>query len=257
MKFVSAPDPGNYYLYSKDFLDPHSVIKRGKVSWALEKPVENLVRFFLPMAHVLGFCLTENQLVIILKFHPENIIRKLPRQVKHMDYQLKETDLEAYLQGKMPPICKEKEADCSTGEIHYHLTKKISNFLHSFTIKYNSQTNRSGCLFSRKTTLMQLETKEEIQNAIAQTQNIPVIQENKIHPESYKNNSTKNWGPWHKDAICWTKLIEIFSDCTGGFIGLVRRVYEKIIAEFPNTSALQSRIPGCFFINPPPPCSGK
>ena len=256
MKIVSAPAPGNYYLYRKDFLDPHSVIKRGKVSWALEKPVENLVRFFLPMAHVLGFCLTETQLIIVFKFHPEKIIRKLPRQVKHMNYQLKETDLETYLQGKMPPICKKEEADCRSGKIAYHLTKKISNFLHSFTLKYNSQTNRSGCLFSRKTTLMLLETREEIQNAIAQTQNIPVIHEKKTHPESYKNNSTKNWGTWHKDAICWTKINEIFSDCSGGFIGLVRRVYEKIITEFPDPCILQSKLPGCFFINPPPQYSG-
>jgi hypothetical protein len=249
MKIVSAPAPENYYLFIKDFLDPNTILKRGKVSWAIQKPVENLIRFFLPMAHVLGFCITDTQLIIVFKFHPEKIIRKLPRQVKHMNYQLKETNLEDYLQGKMPIICKKGETDCQSGKIEYHLTKKISNFLHSFTIHYNSQTNRSGCLFSRKTTFVQLDSKEEIQNAIAQTQNIPVIYEKKAHPESFKTNSTRNWGTWHKEAICWTKLGEIFSNCTGGFIGLVRRVYKRIIKEFPDPSILQSKIPGCFFTN--------
>lgn len=256
MKKVEQPSPDNYYIFVKKFLDPHAVIQRGEVSWAIQKPVENLGKFFLPMAYVLGFSIVDSQLIIVFKFHPEEIIRKLPRMVRHMNYTLCETEMQEYLSGKMPPICRKDKQDCQEGKIEYHLLKKISNYLHSTTIHYNKHISRDGCLFARKANLYLLETEDEIQNAIAQTQIVPLIFGDKNPPEKCKTNSAKAWTNEHKNFICWTKIDELFATSKGGLIGMVRKIYKRINKEIENITQLISRIPGQFFRENIAPDSG-
>lgn len=246
MKKVDFPSPDNHYVFVKKFLDPHAVIQRGEVSWAIQKPVENLGKFFLPMAYVLGFSIVDSQIIIVFKFHSEEIIRKLPRFVKHMNYNLCETEMQDYLSGKLDPICRKDKQDCQEGKIEYHLLKKISNYLHSTTIHYNKHIKRDGCLFARKAELYLLETESEIQNAIAQTQIVPLIYGDKNTPEKCKTNSIKAWTEEHKTFICWTKIGELFADSKGGLMGMVREIYKRIYKEFKDLSQLINRIPGQF-----------
>ena len=248
MKTVNQLYPGNYYLLIKDFHDPHTVIKRGKVNWVIDRLGNNLMRFFLPMAHVLGFCITDSQMFIVIQFHSESIIRKLPRQIKHMSYWLQEKELDDYLEGKLPRICMENKLDCSEGSIQGHLVKKLSNFYHSFTIHYNKQTQREGNLFSRKFQWHLLETIEDIQLAIAQVQCVPGILERHQKPFSCKTNSFKNWGRWHEKVIGWKKISELFTSVRGGFISHVKTIYHKIKTELIRSNDLKSKIPRYNFI---------
>jgi hypothetical protein len=247
MKAVNQLYPGNYYLLIKDFHDPHVVIKRGKVNWVIDRLGNNLMRFFLPMAHVLGFSITDTQMFIVIQFHSESIIRKLPRQIKHMKYWLQEKEMEDYLEGKLPGICMENKLDCREGSIHGHLVKKLSNFYHSFTIHYNKQTQREGNLFSRKFQWYLLETIEEIQVTVAQVQSVPVVFDSKQKPFSCKTNSVKNWGKWHEKVICWKKINELFTSVRGGFISLVMTIYNKIKSELINSRDPRLKIPRFYF----------
>lgn len=102
-------------------------------SWQKERFQKNLNRFILPFAELLSFSFTKGEVLMVIRTHPEEIIRKLPKYVEDQRYELKAWDLPKYLAGELGPIHNSKH-NCAELDPGWVIRKKVSNFLHSFTI---------------------------------------------------------------------------------------------------------------------------
>lgn len=154
--------------------------------WQNERFQRNLNRFILPFAELLSFSFTKGELLMVIHTHPEEIIRKLPKFVEDQKYELKASDLPKYLAGEMKPIHNSKH-NCSELEPGWVIRKKVSNFLHSFTIFFNRANDRPDRLFCRKTWIEELETGDKIREKIVEVETEPIRQWNKEELEECCN----------------------------------------------------------------------
>lgn len=152
--------PERTYLIRKKIISVNQLNTEPE-GWQNDRFQKNLNRFILPFAKLLSFSFTQAELLIVIHTHPEEIIRKLPKYVDDQKYELTPSDLPKYLAGELGPIHNSKH-NCSELDPGWVIRKKLSNFLHSFTIFFNQESGRPDRLFSRNTSIEELDTEGKL-----------------------------------------------------------------------------------------------
>lgn len=210
MKVTNHLECGKTYIFSKRIVERNRWTSSYSKVRMVDAAFERLNHFILPIAEVLSFVMVGNRLTIILKIHPEEIIRQLPRQKKHMTFRLTTHQLTDYLSGKFGSPAEKGAATCKDIPVHLTIRKKLANYLQSFTILYNRLSKRSDRLSARKTEIVELENEAEIRNAIAQSQLAPIIQKEANNPKSGDGNILKPNTRIKQEAIHYQGIVKLF-----------------------------------------------
>lgn len=125
-------------------------------------------------------------MLILIHTHPEDVIRKLPKFVEDQKYELQASDLPQYLSGELGPIHNSKH-NCADLDPGWVIRKKVSNFLHSFTIFFNRENGRPDRLFCRKTWIEELKTEKKIIQKVVEVETEPIRQGDSRNPEECCN----------------------------------------------------------------------
>jgi hypothetical protein len=106
----------------------------------------------LPVARFLGYVISQKTIEIVLMAHPEEVIRKVPRNCKHIHTRLRSDQMmKRYLDGSLSIHNVEDPALlCTDGSVHDVVTKKIATVLQCLTLKYNKCKKRRCRLTQRK-----------------------------------------------------------------------------------------------------------
>lgn len=177
--------PERIYLLRKKIIGANQ-LNTDADGWEKERFQENLNRFILPFAELLSFSFTKEEVLMVIRIHPEEIIRKLPKYVEDQKYQLLASDLPKYLSGELGPIHNSKH-NCENLDPCWVIRKKVSNFLHSFTIFFNRLYARLDRLFRRKTWIEELDSEELIRRKIVEVETEPIRQGDERKPEECGN----------------------------------------------------------------------
>jgi hypothetical protein len=159
------------YRVSKQIIPNNQHLTLTEVEWITQELTRNLRRILLPVGDVLAFSVTRNRIEYVIRFYSEEIIRKTPREVRHLSQILSVSEREEYLNGM--EICKQDKPNCQGISVHSILKKKCANFLQSYGRLYNRKFNRTDRLSGRLCNFQKLETNLTIQNAIQLVQNAP------------------------------------------------------------------------------------
>lgn len=170
MKHQSEFQPGQHY---------HVVMKANNHDLLFKDSgdktvfLDRICRFILPCAEVTSFVLMDNHVHLLLRVHPEQVLRKLPIQL-HLAYNtLTAADMEDYLRGKTE-IRFPKETKPYQGSLHKLLVSCIRGLKISYKSWYNNKYQASGTLWSRKKANVLLPNEEDVYRTIAYIHNNPV-----------------------------------------------------------------------------------
>lgn len=246
MKVTKQLECGKTYIFSKRIIEKNRWTSSYRRNRMIKAAYERLNHFILPIAEVLSFVLVGNRLTIVLKVHPEEIIRQLPRQKKHMTYRLTTDHLCDYLSGKLGSPAEKGAATCSDIPVHVTVRKKLANFLQSFTILYNRLSHRSDRLSARKTDIVQLESESEIRNAIAQSQLAPVIQKESKNPVAGDQNILAPITRIKEEAIHYSGIATIFWGHYKHFEEEVFRLFDQLQKQIREGKIYKDTIPGFY-----------
>lgn len=177
--------PERIYLIRKKIIGINE-LNTDSIGWQNERFQRNLNRFILPFAELLSFSFTKGEVLMVIQTHPEEIIRKLPKYVEDQKYELKASDLPKYLSGELGPIHNSKH-NCSELDPSWVIRKKVSNFLHSFTIYFNRANSRPDRLFCRKTWIEELGSNKETIQKVVEVESEPIRQGDNRNPEECCN----------------------------------------------------------------------
>jgi hypothetical protein len=223
--------PEHVYLIRKKIISVNQLVSQSK-GWEEDRLRVNLNRFILPIAELLAFSFTQNEILLVMRIHPEKIIRNLPKFVEDQKYFLTAGLLPDYLSGNLGLIHNSTH-NCSELDSSWVIRKKISNFLHSFTIFYNRKNKRQDRLFARKTHIEELTTDEEIRQSIVKVEIEPVIQGDKRDPEDC-GNSLRETLRGELNRIFIPSLQNLFGND-------LRELLEKIASELKDFKLIPSR----------------
>lgn len=177
--------PERIYLIRKKIIGVNELDTKSD-SWQKERFQKNLNRFILPFAELLSFSFTNEEVLMVIRTHPEEIIRKLPKYVEDQKYELTASDLPLYLSGELGSIHNSKH-NCAELDPCWVIRKKVSNFLHSFTIFFNRKNDRPDRLFRRKTWIEELDTDELVARKVVEVETEPIRQGDEREPEECGN----------------------------------------------------------------------
>lgn len=228
MRVTNHLECGKTYIFSKRIIEKNRWTSSYRKVRMVEAAFERLNHFILPIAEVLSFVMVGNRLTIVLKVHPEEIIRQLPRQKKHMTYRLTTQHLNDYLTGKLGSPAGKGAATCEDIPVHVTIRKKLANFLQSFTILYNRLSNRSDRLSARKTDIIHLENEAEIRNAIVESQLAPVVQKEANKPDVGDGNILNPKIRIKQEAIHYSGIANLFWGKYKNFEQEVFRLFDLV-----------------------------
>jgi putative transposase len=185
--------PGQYYhvimkanhqdVLFKDSLDKSAFLHR-------------ICRFILPCAEVISYVLLSNHVHLLIRPHPEAILRKLPLQLHEISHGLTATQLEEYLLGKVE-ISLSKFLSPHQGHLNDLLVSCIRGLKISYKCWYNNRYQASGTLWARSRVTLMLPNSEDIYRTIA------YIHHNPVH-----HGLVKEPGDWQFSSyteIIWSK----------------------------------------------------
>jgi len=197
---------------SKTYLIQKEVMKNTSLYFSTKDRdvmVYDLRRFILPIGHILAFSFTPRGLAMIVKFHSEKVLRRLPRNVCDQKYLLSASGLDTYLSDTDSGF-HNSEYNCSEQTAEDILKKKVSNFLHALAIAYNNAHLRKDRLSHRKMDYTLLESRADIRQSVANVLNQPVKYGECKHPEKSRYSSIQDTFAEYSDVLSLSLLHEIF-----------------------------------------------
>jgi len=197
---------------SKTYLIQKEVMKNTSLYFSTKDRdvmVYDLRRFILPLGHILAYSFTSRGLAMVVQFHSETVLRRLPRNVCDQKFLLSASDLDTYLSDEASGF-HNTEYICSEQTAEYILKKKVSNFLHALTIAYNYTYLRKDRLSHRKLDYTLLETRADIRQSVANVLNQPVKYGECKHPEKSRYSSIQDTFATYSDVLNLSLLHEIF-----------------------------------------------
>lgn len=208
---VNELTPGKTYKISKTILDINLYfpVRRG-TGFSFELGKQMMSRFIVPMGTVYGFGMISKKIMMVVKFHPESILQNLPKQVRNMEYFPSPKQEECYLEGKLGPVCEEGYPDNKDKAGTYILKKGVARGLQSFAINYNRKYKRKDRLSSRPLEYYELESEEEVQEAIAEIDNAHIRNGANIRPDKCRTN-------------CFRETLQEISECIS--ISAVKKLF--------------------------------
>ena len=171
MKVTIKLEANATYQISKQIIANNQHHTLSEVEWITKELTRNLQRILLPVGDILAFAITGNRIEYVVRFYSEDIIRKTPRKVKHLNRILRVSERKEYLNGM--EICQKDKPNCQGISIDSILKKKCANFLQSYGRLYNRKFKREDRLSRRLCHFQKLETKLAIREAIQLVQNAP------------------------------------------------------------------------------------
>jgi len=171
--------------------------------------VYDLQRFILPIGHVLAFSFTPHGLAVVVQFHSETVLRRLPRNVCDQKYLLSASRIDTYLSDEANGFHNSKFT-CSEQKAEDILKKKVSNFLHALAIAYNYSYLRKDRLSHRKLDYTLLESRTEIRQSVAQVLSLPVEHGECKYPEKSRYSSIQDTFSDHSEVLNLSLLHDIF-----------------------------------------------
>lgn len=186
---VNELTPGKTYKISKTILDNNLYFPaKWGTDFSFDLGKDMISRFIVPMGSVYGFGMISRKIMMVVKFHPESILQNLPRQVKNMEFFVLPEQEEEYLSGRLGTICEEGFPDYKDVPGTYILKKGVAKGLQSFAIHYNRNYLRKDRLSSRPLEYYELESDEEVQEAIAEIDNAHLVNNKPIRPDKCKTS---------------------------------------------------------------------
>jgi len=197
---------------SKTYLIQKEVMKNTSLYFSTKDRdvmVYDLRRFILPIGHILAFSFTKRGLAMVVQFHSEKVLHRLPRKVCDQNYLLSASGLETYLSDEANDF-HNTDFNCSEQNVEDILKKKVSNFLHALAIAYNQAYLRKDRLSHRKLDYTLLETKVEIQQSVAKVVSLPVKYGECKHINKSRYSSIQDTFATCSDILNLSLLHEIF-----------------------------------------------
>jgi len=202
----------NVLQASKTYLIQKEVMKNTSLYFSTKDRdvmVYDLRRFILPIGHVLAFSFTPRGLAMVVQFHSEMVLQRLPRKVCDQNYLLSPSGFDNYLSVENSGF-HNTEFTCSEQKVEDILKKKVSNFLHALAIAYNNAHLRKDRLSHRKKDYTLLETREDIRKSVATVLNHPVKHGECKYPEKSRYSSIQDTFAAYSDVLSLSLLHEIF-----------------------------------------------
>jgi len=202
----------NILQASKTYLIRKEVMKNTSLYFSTKDRdvmVYDLQRFILPIGHVLAFSFTPRGLAMVVQFHSEEVLRRLPRKVCDQKFLLNASNLDTYLTNADNGF-HNTEFNCSEQKAEDILKKKVSNFLHALAIAYNFAYLRKDRLSHRKLDYTLLESVDEIRQSVARVVSFPVEHGECKYPEKSRYSSIQDTFATRSDVLSLSLLHEIF-----------------------------------------------
>jgi hypothetical protein len=200
--------------------------------------------FLLPVGKILGFTISENKMFILIAFHSEEVLLKVPRKNKHQTFILTSDLIPAYIAGELPPIGAKTARTYSPKELSTGLRKRLANFQQSTSLQFNRYFGRKDRLSARPTGLFEMENEEDIKRVLAEMQNAPLIHADKRELSDCNTNSYHLENPQVRKVISYNKVIELFGGTLEGFQKEVKSVRRKLKCVSHEFKVLQLLPPG-------------
>jgi putative transposase len=162
--------PGQYYHVVMKANHQDILFKDSKDKAAF---LYRVCKFVLPCAEVFSYVLLSNHVHLLIRPHPEGILRKLPLQLHEISHNLNAAQLEDYLLGKLE-IALSKCLSPHQGSLNDLLVSCIRGLKISYKCWYNYRYLASGTLWARSRVTLLLPNPEDIYRTIAYIHNNPV-----------------------------------------------------------------------------------
>ena len=227
MRIAEKLEPEKMYFIRKHVIPWNEVTATGISNEIMRR---NINRFILTFAELIHFGLTETEVLLVIKMHPEEVIRKLPRKVRHQRYVLEVEDLEDYLAGKMPPLhtLKDENKTCMHLDPCWVLRKKVSNFLHSFTKIFNHKCGHWDRMFVRYTGIWEVENVEEVRKCIEEVSIAHTLMGDRTSPEKYVACTLRDLAQGGSRHIDATRISAILGESISSLVARVLCVWKKL-----------------------------
>jgi len=204
----------NILQASKTYLIQKEVMKNTSLYFSTKDRdvmVYDLRRFILPIGHILAYSFTPRGLAMVVQFHSEIVLRRLPRLVCDQKFLLCPAEFDSYLSDDNNGF-HDTDFNCSEQKAEDILKKKVSNFLHALAIAYNNAHLRKDRLSHRKLDYTLLETRADIRQSVATVLNHPVKYGECKYAEKSRYSSIQDTFAEYSDVLSLSLLHEIFDE---------------------------------------------
>jgi len=226
MKQIKILQASKTYLIQKEVMKNTSLYLSTKDRDVM---VYDLRRFILPIGHVLAFSFTPRGLAMVVQFHSESVLHRLPRKVCDQNFLLSASRIDTYLSDEASGF-HNTEFTCSEQKVEDILKKKVSNFLHALAITYNNAYLRKDRLSHRKLDYTLLESVADIRQSVARVVSLPVEHGECKHPEKSRYSSIQDTFADYSDVLNLSLLHEIFDSGMESLKDLLPK-YKKLAIE--------------------------
>jgi hypothetical protein len=189
---------------------------------------ENIQKQLLPIGRVISFVITKWAIEVLIRLHPEHIIKNVPRLVCDQIITLTAEMLDQYVSGeiKLHEITEPDEL-CIAQDVHTTVIKKVGNFLQSFTLQYNRALKRSCRLTKRKHEWFSVE-EDEVQEIIAMHTQMPYINGESKDPRKEKTSVYYDVKNQCNEFIQYTNILSYFDSSESCFFSFIDDYIEVI-----------------------------
>jgi hypothetical protein len=239
--------PGKTYLVTKEILSNNEMFPGNRRKWTIETGRETIGRFLLPIGHILSFTMVQNMFLIVIRIHNEQIIKKVPRMVKHQAYRLEAPKLDQYTEGQLEDIALPNSPTYEHEDLCKAVRKRFGNGFQSFSIRYNRQFNRKDRLSARPTGIYEVQGEEDLKQLLLEIQNTPLVHGDKSDLEHCATNSYRLDRKDVQKLISWQRVIDLVRGGMNAFKKEVKIVREKLLKLMEEFRYLQEIPPGWYF----------
>lgn len=178
---------------------------------------DNIQKQLLPIGRVISFVITKWSIEVLIRLHPEHIIKNVPRLVCDQIITLTSEKLDQYLSGEIELHNITEPAKLCVGQnVHTTVIKKVGNFLQSFTLQYNRALKRSCRLTKRKHEWYSVK-EDEIQDIIAMHMYMPYINGESQDPRKGKSSVYHDVKKQSNECIAYKEIMSYFGSSESGF----------------------------------------
>lgn len=239
-------EPEKTYLFTKEIIATNQMFPGNKRKWAIEMGRENLSRFLLPIGHIMSFTVVRNKLLFVIKIHPEEVLRKVPKFVKDQAFRLEVKTLDQYIRGELQNIALPQTQTYELTDLAVAIRKRFANFLQSFTIRYNKQYNRRDRLSARPTGIYEIQGDEDLKQILLEIQNTPLIHGDNRDLDKCETNSFHLDRKDVRKVVSWQRVVDLFNGEMQNFQSEVKSTRSKLMRMLKNFEYLREVPPGWY-----------